>query len=98
MRTGTVRGTGSETGKGKRMEREVEGEESFGVHHHQERSIAEDQALSFRTRRLFRQEVAPAAGSQQLMAQDPASARRYSTGGRTGHQGRERIRRLRERE
>ena len=56
---------------------------------HRERSRGEDQALPFRTRHhLCRQEVA-SAGSQQLLAQDPAPARRCGIEGRTGHHIRE---------
>ena len=54
---------------------------------HQKRSRVVDQALVFRAwYSLCRQKVAP-TGSQQLLAQDPAPARRCRVEGRTGHQG-----------
>ena len=57
---------------------------------HRERSRVQHQALLFSTRHhLCRQEVAPAS-SQQLRALEPVPACRWSTGGRTGHQGWER--------
>ena len=56
---------------------------------HQERSRVQEQALPFRAQHhLCRREVSP-AGSQQLMAQDPASVRRCGNEGRVGHRGRE---------
>ena len=56
---------------------------------HRERSREEDQVLPFRTRHhLCQQDMAP-TGNQQLRMQDPTPARRCSTEGRIGHQGRE---------
>ena len=67
--TGTGDGEGSENGEGRGRGGEL------GYPPHQEISRVEDQAPQFLTRHHpRRQEVAP-AGSQQLLAQDPAPAR-----------------------
>ena len=92
MRTVMGTGMGSETGREREREREWRGRErgkggggELSYPTHQARRKVEDQVQTFRTRHhLCRQEVAR-AGSQQLLAQDPAPGRRCGTEGRTGH-------------
>ena len=74
---------GNENGEGKWEGREL------WYSPHQERSRVQEQALPFRAQHhLCRREAAP-TGSQQLMAQDPASVRRCGNEGRAGRRGRE---------